>query len=313
MLPDTPPRSPKQHTEGSLGAVVSSVYVVRHGEREDHVDPYWHLLADTPYDPPLSDQGRIQAKRTGAHLAHTLHERSCPRVDRATHFPSPPPQSHPTTTVDTITPILWDIHASPFLRCVQTAQILAASLHEASGSTPHLIPPIRLHPGLAEWHRESWFEVPVPEGMELKRHKEAAQQGWWPLELENQDHGSISPPSRIGRWGESSQEMAQRIGDTFESILQWQQDHLPRDQSAFSSPSPSSSTSYQIKTIIVTHACGVQALVGRADGISPSGWGSTIMPDNCSLTLLESEGRDESEGREMWRVVKRARTSHLMG
>lgn len=141
----------------------------------------------------------------------------------------------------------------------------------------------------------------------------SSRSGWWPLELENQDHGSISPPSRIGRWGESSQEMAQRIGDTFESILQWQQDHLPRDQSAFSSPSPSSSTSYQIKTIIVTHACGVQALVGRADGISPSGWGSTIMPDNCSLTLLESEGRDESEGREMWRVVKRARTSHLMG
>lgn len=122
---------------------------------------------------------------------------------------------------------------------------------------------------------------------------------WWPVDLEYQPQ---APP---GRWGESSQEMAKRIADTFEGILQTQED-------LFSSGSPSLPPTHQIKTIIVTHACGVQALVGRADGVSASGWGSTIMPGNCSLTLLESEGEDHL-GKEQWRVVKRARTSHLMG
>ena len=46
-----------------------SVFVVRHGEREDHVDSDWvHKSRRPAYDPALTDKGQRQAQEVGAKL-----------------------------------------------------------------------------------------------------------------------------------------------------------------------------------------------------------------------------------------------------
>jgi broad specificity phosphatase PhoE len=38
--------------------MADTVWVVRHGERRDSVDPNWETDADRVHDPPLTDLGR---------------------------------------------------------------------------------------------------------------------------------------------------------------------------------------------------------------------------------------------------------------
>lgn len=64
------------------------IFLARHGNRQDLVDPGWLTRADEPYDPPLSSDGVEQARRLGQRLARE--------------------------GIDSIV-------ASPFLRAVQTA------------------------------------------------------------------------------------------------------------------------------------------------------------------------------------------------
>lgn len=71
------------------------VWIARHANRLDFVNPDWFLTAERRYDPPLSDDGFIQAQ----HLAKRLKE------EKITH-----------------------IFASPFLRTVQTANAVAEAL-----------------------------------------------------------------------------------------------------------------------------------------------------------------------------------------
>ena len=72
-----------------------TVWVARHGNRLDFVNPEWFNTAQRPYDPPLSDDGVIQAQQLGQRLksANIAH-----------------------------------IFSSPFLRTVQTANQVAQAL-----------------------------------------------------------------------------------------------------------------------------------------------------------------------------------------
>jgi broad specificity phosphatase PhoE len=45
------------------------IFLARHGNRQDFVDPTWPSTADEPYDPPLSSDGIEQARRLGQRLA----------------------------------------------------------------------------------------------------------------------------------------------------------------------------------------------------------------------------------------------------
>ncbi|MGD2184288.1 histidine phosphatase family protein [Lusitaniella coriacea] len=65
-----------------------TVWIARHGNRLDFVNPDWFKRAERPYDPPLSEDGVIQARELGQRLTS----------ERIAH-----------------------IFASPFLRTVQTA------------------------------------------------------------------------------------------------------------------------------------------------------------------------------------------------
>lgn len=71
------------------------VWIARHANRLDFVNPDWFLTAERRYDPPLSDDGMVQAQQLAKRLKH----------EKIKH-----------------------IFASPFLRTVQTANAVAEVL-----------------------------------------------------------------------------------------------------------------------------------------------------------------------------------------
>ncbi len=71
------------------------VWLARHANRLDFVNPEWFNTAERPYDPPISDDGKIQAQQ----LAQRLKQEN-----------------------------IAHIFASPFLRTVQTASYVAEVL-----------------------------------------------------------------------------------------------------------------------------------------------------------------------------------------
>ncbi|WP_138502109.1 histidine phosphatase family protein [Nostoc sp. PA-18-2419] len=72
------------------------VWIARHANRLDFVNPDWFLTAERRYDPPLSDDGMIQAQQLAKRL----------KGEKIAH-----------------------IFASPFLRTVQTANAVAQVLN----------------------------------------------------------------------------------------------------------------------------------------------------------------------------------------
>lgn len=73
-----------------------TVWIVRHANRLDFVHPEWFLTAEKRYDPPLSEDGMIQARQLGQSL-----------------------KSEP----------IRHIFCSPFLRTIQTAHYVAEVLN----------------------------------------------------------------------------------------------------------------------------------------------------------------------------------------
>ena len=75
--------------------MVDTVWIARHGNRQDFVDPDWPKTAARPYDPGLSPDGIVQAQKLAARL----------EAER-----------------------IAAIFSSPFLRTVQTAHAIAELL-----------------------------------------------------------------------------------------------------------------------------------------------------------------------------------------
>ena len=73
------------------------LWLLRHGQRVDQVDPSWAETAENPHDPGLTDWGHEQADRAGRRLRETGVE-----IDA--------------------------VYASPFTRAVQTADAVARHL-----------------------------------------------------------------------------------------------------------------------------------------------------------------------------------------
>ena len=102
-----------------------TLWLARHGNRQDFVDDTWRDSAERPDDPGLSPDGLEQAEQ----LAERLKD----------------------IPVDTI-------FASPYLRTVQTAQIIAEALDKR----------VFLEPGLGEKLSETYFSG-EPEILSLER------------------------------------------------------------------------------------------------------------------------------------------------
>ena len=76
--------------------MTQTLWIARHGNRQDFVDPHWPQSAQRPYDPGLSPDGVVQAQELAQRLAG----------EKIAH-----------------------IFASPFLRTVETAHQVAAVLN----------------------------------------------------------------------------------------------------------------------------------------------------------------------------------------
>ncbi len=75
--------------------MAETIWITRHGNRYDFVNPDWFITAERPYDPPLAEDGIIQAQELGKRL----------KSEKITH-----------------------LFSSPFLRTVQTAHEVASIL-----------------------------------------------------------------------------------------------------------------------------------------------------------------------------------------
>ena len=91
------------------------VFLVRHGMRADNENRLWRLTAKRPDDPPLCARGVQQARETGAYL-----------------------RGRPIAA----------LYCSPFLRAVQTAQMI----YLETGIR------FRVEPALGEWLSPAWFD-----------------------------------------------------------------------------------------------------------------------------------------------------------
>ncbi|RDX87145.1 hypothetical protein CR513_31423, partial [Mucuna pruriens] len=90
--------SGNQVVENQRAVSYQNVVVMRHGERFDNFEPSWAATAARPWDPPLAKAGRERAFKMGRMLRQSLG------------FP------------------IRRVFVSPFLRCIQTAVELVASL-----------------------------------------------------------------------------------------------------------------------------------------------------------------------------------------
>jgi broad specificity phosphatase PhoE len=94
-----------------------TLYLLRHGHRQDAADKDWRRISDRPFDPPLSTKGWQQAHAAGVQIAEKL-------------------QGMPGNEITVL--------SSPFLRCVQTAEIVCGLTDTVFFIEPGLCE--RLHP-----------------------------------------------------------------------------------------------------------------------------------------------------------------------
>jgi broad specificity phosphatase PhoE len=87
--------------------MADELYVVRHGQRQDSVDPEWEAVADRVHDPPLTELGRWAAWRVGRRFA-----------EAGTPFDA--------------------VYASPFRRTVETADEVCRELETTFELEPGL-------------------------------------------------------------------------------------------------------------------------------------------------------------------------------
>jgi broad specificity phosphatase PhoE len=89
------------------------LWLLRHGNRQDFIDMDWGKTAARPHDPPLSSDGMDQALRAGERLGGEGIEH---------------------------------IFTSPYLRCAQTAELVAR----------RIAAPVDVEPGLGELNHPDW-------------------------------------------------------------------------------------------------------------------------------------------------------------
>jgi broad specificity phosphatase PhoE len=149
------------------------IWIMRHGIRQDNVDPNWRKTAKKPDDPPLAKEGRLQAIDTGKFLSNQD---------------------------------LQLIYSSPFLRCIQTAGLIANIIKV----------PIRVEYGLCEALFARWFSR-MPDLLsvtELKKEVEWVDETYKsvviPLYPENEEKDT---------WERCARTMQRILTDTTGNIL----------------------------------------------------------------------------------------------
>ncbi|KAL5595579.1 hypothetical protein FOVSG1_009268 [Fusarium oxysporum f. sp. vasinfectum] len=148
-----------------MGRTPAYIFVVRHGNRLDAADKKWHLSSPTPYDPPLTYGGWLQARAVGNQISSILEQAK---------------DEYETTSKGTKKRRRFKvvIHSSPFLRCAQTSIGISSGLAQTPHESPYRPndifvsatgPPkhfrstiLRLDSFLGEWLSPEYFEQITP-------------------------------------------------------------------------------------------------------------------------------------------------------
>ena len=118
------------------------VIVARHGERLDYYlrDKPPHnfvTTAERPWDPPLTERGRLQGRALGKHLANVVSDLGLGRLS--------------------------GVYSSPLIRCCQTAaEAIVGYNHGSSNPTNDL--KVQVEPGVVESMTENWYKSWCLEG-----------------------------------------------------------------------------------------------------------------------------------------------------
>lgn len=152
------------------------IFTVRHGARLDAADSSWHLTSATPYDPPLTYGGWLQARSLGQRIANILSTRSASPTTSSLNLTDP--KAGGTEIKSKQTRIV--IHTSPFLRCIQTSIAISAGISMSWGQQQqenmdnappkreYMKPILRVDSWLGEWLTPDYFtEVSPPPEMPL--------------------------------------------------------------------------------------------------------------------------------------------------
>ncbi|EHK21367.1 uncharacterized protein TRIVIDRAFT_52050 [Trichoderma virens Gv29-8] len=154
-----------------MGRLPSHIFVVRHGNRLDTANKQWHLTSPTPYDPPLTYGGFLQARQVGNQIA-TILEQAKVEAEVTNNGASLSGKRRRFRVV---------IHSSPFLRCVQTSVGISSGLAQTASDSifqpsdvivprkapigqqsPHKSALLRLDTFLGEWLSPEYFEQITP-------------------------------------------------------------------------------------------------------------------------------------------------------
>ncbi|EPS33088.1 hypothetical protein PDE_08050 [Penicillium oxalicum 114-2] len=166
------------------------VFIARHGARLDAADKNWHLTSPTPYDPPLSYGGWLQARALGLRIASLLESPEYAGKEPESILGHPATLNNPTTTesvsIRSELPRRYNfvVHTSPYLRCLQTAIGVSAGLshHQTTDNatleasslpsmTPYCAteigshdrrPLLRVDAFLGEWLSPDYFDQIIP-------------------------------------------------------------------------------------------------------------------------------------------------------
>lgn len=160
----------------------------RHGARLDAADKDWHLTSPTPYDPPLSYGGWLQARALGVRIASLLQASEYTGTGPENQTGQPPVPDLPAQLQPSSAESesdLYDrynvvIHTSPFLRCLQTSIAVGAGINqfrsgseaeddlsaaplpmiETTASDPRTL--LRVDAFLGEWLSPDYFDQITP-------------------------------------------------------------------------------------------------------------------------------------------------------
>ncbi|KAF0354909.1 phosphoglycerate mutase [Gigaspora margarita] len=130
-----------------------TLFIIRHGERVDSVDPNFRFTSPTPYDAPLTSKGKRQAKRTGAYIHDIQLETVVKDIDRQRK-------------------VEYVIYTSPLLRTVETAIGIAEGIASSRPNLPIDSIQFRIEPAISDWHFQSYNRKAIPNSIIESRTKE---------------------------------------------------------------------------------------------------------------------------------------------
>ncbi|KAF8937929.1 hypothetical protein BGZ58_001909 [Dissophora ornata] len=214
-----------------------SLYFVRHGQRIDQVNSAWAETSPCPQDPPLTTQGKMQARQTGKMIKDFAHESSSSASFTSSFGKKPtaaetrddPQQQQQYWSVQRITPpespdinryTLDDggrggsggwtgldatkrkhhfaIVTSPFLRCSQTAIEMAI-----------------------EWLSLEYVSEPVPDSIIVQRMQDFAMARRDHERYYGIDWKYIAKDRQLPSWPEAHEDMQSRLERALDHILKF--------------------------------------------------------------------------------------------